>query len=454
MKRQAASRPRASRSASSRIGSRSSEMPYSNLGPDEILEALATLSRRVAASIDIPSLAEEVLEVTLALVGAEAGSILVADTAAGELVFQHAVGPRAEAVLGRRIPENAGLAGQAFSSGEEIFTVDAASEPEHLREFAEMLHYAARDMAALPICIPGGQRVGVLQIMNSASGDLRGALPLLRAIVSVAALLIETRKAEQATRLVTLANSLAQAHINVQYMTDPVLHALDTIEHSLVAHQAALDRLAQASATDDEAVRESLRDAAEETLGRLLRTTASARRGALRIRQRCQQIAWCVEGAWFRPQLEEHDVGELARVAAEALASLAQALGVGLEVYERASVVAQVDGPQLFNAIYNLLHNGLVHTPRGGRAWVSVERAEPGHYAVEVGDTGPGISKRLRDRIFGEGISPTGSNGPHIGTSMVAGVVRAHFGSIVVDENLESGTLVRIVMPLNPHPVE
>ncbi len=417
--------------------------------PDRIMTAITGLADRLAAQpADVQALARAILETAVELLNAEAGSVLVADRATEQLVFEHAVGPRAAELIGSRIPSDAGIAGRSFTSGDVIVSSNAQDDARHLPVFDD---YQTNDMITVPIWAPRGVRVGVLQILNSQGSSLgEGAVGLLKVIAALAALLIESSFVQRSQRLSALAESLVAIHQDVGHMTVPLVLSGRHLRTAVAAHVTQCrDIAADLTSKGIDEPAESLTGSAEVLVERSERALAAMQRGAERIHERSQQAARCAEGATLRPRLAEHDVGEVVRDAAEVLCSYAQDCDVQLEVHERAHITAELDGHQLFNAVYNLLRNAIAHTSGGGRVWAAVEHAGEGRYAIEVGDTGSGIPSHVRHRLFG--YDPADLWGDlHLGTRMVGGVVRSHFGKVSLESEVGHGTVVRLTLPLSP----
>ncbi|MEA3162258.1 MAG: hypothetical protein QOE88_76 [Verrucomicrobiota bacterium] len=88
-----------------------------------------------------------------------------------------------------------------------------------------------------------------------------------------------------------------------------------------------------------------------------------------------------------------------------------------------------IDEPQLARALDNLLGNALRHTPKNGWVRISAERRE-NDCLLAVEDSGPGIPKDLRGKIFEPFVSFR-SNGTGLGLALVREIVEAHGGTIV-----------------------
>ncbi|MDE3224889.1 MAG: hypothetical protein KGN30_05690, partial [Nitrospirota bacterium] len=81
------------------------------------LEAARRVCQALSQQIQSDALIEHTLRTALDTVGAEAGSILLADAQSEQLIFRHVVGDKAEVLRGVAIPWHKGLAGAVFASG-------------------------------------------------------------------------------------------------------------------------------------------------------------------------------------------------------------------------------------------------------------------------------------------------------------------------------------------------
>jgi two-component system NtrC family sensor kinase len=124
-----------------------------------------------------------------------------------------------------------------------------------------------------------------------------------------------------------------------------------------------------------------------------------------------------------------------------------------------APLVADVDGPQLQQALTNLIVNGMQAEPNGGRLTVrlGVQRTQPpadhggplGEYLrLDVEDEGEGIPASAIDHVF-EPFFTTKSvgEGTGLGLSVAYGIVREHGGWIAVHSQVDHGSCFSIYLP-------
>jgi signal transduction histidine kinase len=107
---------------------------------------------------------------------------------------------------------------------------------------------------------------------------------------------------------------------------------------------------------------------------------------------------------------------------------------------------AFADGGRLRQVIRNLLVNAACFSRADqpievvGRPWGA------DGYEVSVSDTGPGIAPEDRSRIF-EPFFTTRAGGSGLGLSVCMSIVRAHGGTILVENNSPSGATFRVRIP-------
>jgi signal transduction histidine kinase len=117
---------------------------------------------------------------------------------------------------------------------------------------------------------------------------------------------------------------------------------------------------------------------------------------------------------------------------------LAQATGVALEADLPPDLPpVSADRDVLLRVLVNLLDNALKFT-REGRVWVEAHSAEAGFVRIDVIDTGPGIPKEERERIFEKFTQVRGQvqarRGSGLGLAFCRMAVEAHGGRIWIED--------------------
>ncbi|TML21201.1 MAG: HAMP domain-containing histidine kinase [Actinobacteria bacterium] len=110
---------------------------------------------------------------------------------------------------------------------------------------------------------------------------------------------------------------------------------------------------------------------------------------------------------------------------------------------EEAVIVS--DGDRVLQVISNLLSNAFKWTPDGGTIELSLD-ARNRSLQVEIADSGPGIRREDRDRIFHPFISQD-SNGTGLGLPIARELAVALGGRIELDSDPGRGSRFRLVLP-------
>lgn len=120
--------------------------------------------------------------------------------------------------------------------------------------------------------------------------------------------------------------------------------------------------------------------------------------------------------------------------------------GVRLEV-ELSDVPAMHADPDALQQItLNLVRNAIEATSEGGTVSVRLEPVGEESIALDVRDTGRGMSHEDRGRAF-EPFFTTRADGTGLGLAVVRGIVTELRGEIALDSTLDVGTHVRVVLP-------
>jgi signal transduction histidine kinase len=108
----------------------------------------------------------------------------------------------------------------------------------------------------------------------------------------------------------------------------------------------------------------------------------------------------------------------------------------------------EFDSAQLRQAVLNILSNAQQVVPQGGTIRVR-SRVEPGGgVRISIQDSGPGMSREVRDNIFQPFYSHR-EGGTGLGLPIARRAVEAHGGSIEVDSEPGLGSTFHILLPRN-----
>jgi len=116
-------------------------------------------------------------------------------------------------------------------------------------------------------------------------------------------------------------------------------------------------------------------------------------------------------------------------------------------------ITVQADRAKLRLILDNLISNAVKFTPDGGTITVRVRaESDPDGVVIDVADTGPGVPKEERGRIFDafyQGATPHGGlvRGTGIGLSVVQEFVNAHGGTVQLVDGEFPGAHFRVWLP-------
>ena len=154
--------------------------------------------------------------------------------------------------------------------------------------------------------------------------------------------------------------------------------------------------------------------------------------------------------------LEPVDLVKAAGLAAEAVASLAEAKKVAVEVKVPAGLAMTADPGEVDMILSNLLTNAVKYNKPGGRATLELERAG-GSVAIRCTDTGIGMTEEELAKLFGEFVRMKNEHtrnidGSGLGLSILKKVVKLYGGEVKVRSKYGEGTTFELTLKDAPVP--
>ncbi len=139
--------------------------------PDEILADVFEESANIFDfDEDVQGAVEFVMDLVMAKVDCEAGSILFANINEHELYFAAARGPKADEVMGYRVPMGKGIVGFCAKEGQALALSNANRSPLFFKQIAESIGYPARSIACAPV-EHEGRSYGAIEVLNKTVSD-------------------------------------------------------------------------------------------------------------------------------------------------------------------------------------------------------------------------------------------------------------------------------------------
>jgi len=133
----------------------------------------------------------------------------------------------------------------------------------------------------------------------------------------------------------------------------------------------------------------------------------------------------------------------------------AESKGIKINLQKEFSSLPLTSGSaaELREVFTNLINNAIDAMPQGGNIKIKTFK-EDSHISVKVEDTGTGISKAIRDRIFDPFLTTKGVKSSGLGLSVSYGIINRHRGNITVDSVEGKGTAFIIKLPISEKVIE
>jgi signal transduction histidine kinase len=402
------------------------------------LEAVERISQALFQSIDLDELVETTLHIALEEVGAEAGSILLADPEKEELIFQYSIGDK-PVPRGTGIAWDKGISGAVFQSGEARITNQVNQDTTHLHSIDQTTGFITHDMITVPLRRWQGEPIGVLNALNKREGPFTNHdLSLLTIISAFAALAIQQAKQFEDTKKAEVVTLLGDIGHDLKNLLTPVCAGMELL-------RGEVNELFGGMSPTELSEKHVSKDICDEA-------GDMAQNAIRRLNDRVQEMADCVKGLSAPPDFKPCAVWLVILEVFKTLQVLARDKQIALRTEGLESLPEFLaDERRLYNAFYNLINNAIPETPPGGSITVRGHLDQvSGGIALAVADTGRGMAPEIRDRLFSARAVSTKKGGTGLGTKIVKDVVDAHRGKIWVESEPGVGTRFHLRFPLDP----
>jgi two-component system cell cycle sensor histidine kinase/response regulator CckA len=406
------------------------------------LDAARRISQALFQHTNIDEVVRKTLCTALEVIGADAGSVLLADYETKQLVFRYVIGEKADILHGLTMPWEKGIAGAVFTSGQSEVLPDVKLDPRHFPEFDLLTGYKSRDMIVLPLRRWGGEPIGVLEVLNKREGQLnQDDIDILIVVSALSAAAIEQIRAVES--LQQKEQQLRQAQ-----------------------KMEAIGRLAGGIAHDFNNLLTGVRGYSELLFNHFL--PGDPLRNYLdAIRQAADQAASLTHQllAFSRRQVLAPRVLDLNAVVTNLGPMLRRLIGEDIELsilLHRGLGRVRADQSQIEQIMLNLMVNARDAMPTGGKLTIELANIEldkpyaikhdlvpPGRYVrLVVSDNGCGMDAETQAHIF-EPFFTTKEpwKGSGLGLSTVYGIVKQSGGHICLHSEPDRGTTFTIYLP-------
>ena len=287
----------------------------------------------------------------------------------------------------------------------------------------------------VPLAVEG-ETVGVLRLTVSAGGLPEEQAALIEGFVDEAAAALHRSALNDVARTAAAARESDRLK---SVLLASVSHDLRT---PLTAIKTAAANLLSTDVAWSDAAREEFLQAIDREVDRLNRLVADL----LDLSR--------IEGGALRLDRDWNDLDELLREAVYRVERTAGKRRIAIK-HAAPLPLLRFDYMQIDRVVANLLDNALKYSPPGSRIAISTRSAD-GNVDVAVADSGPGVSRAERERIFSPFYRERRSErlvaGSGLGLAISRGIVEAHGGRIWVEDG--PGATFHFTLPLEAAPPE
>jgi signal transduction histidine kinase len=152
------------------------------------------VARTLSSTLNLHKVLTLIMEQVDNLLNVEAGSLLLTDKQTGSLVFQVALGDKADEIKPFQVPKGQGIAGEVALTGKPAMVVDTQQDNRHFKKFDKDFDFETRNILCVPLILYD-EVIGVLEVMNKREGDFtQQDLETLGSVASYAAIAIDNAR--------------------------------------------------------------------------------------------------------------------------------------------------------------------------------------------------------------------------------------------------------------------
>jgi GAF domain-containing protein len=143
---------------------------------DELREAvrLAVTAGTIAAPTSHTRLLELIVDTAAHVIRARAGALFLVDDRTRELVFEVALGQKADVARRFRVPMGHGIAGLVAATGQPLAISDAQRDSRHATDIAQSVGYLPETILCVPL-LSNENVIGVLELLDKDGSEPFGS---------------------------------------------------------------------------------------------------------------------------------------------------------------------------------------------------------------------------------------------------------------------------------------
>ena len=412
------------------------------------LESIRHLSETLFQYSNVDDMVNQVLHTALDVIGADAGSILLADEKTQQLVFRYAVGENADCLHSTSIPWDKGIAGAVFRSGQAEVISAVQQDARRLSATDRITGYRSRDMIVVPLKRHGETPIGVIEILNKGTGQITGDdLDGLMIIASIAAAAIERTNSAEALRQKDLHLQQSQKMEIIGRSAEHIAHDFN----NLLAGIKGFTQLIEKTLAPDAASRQHV--------DQVMKVVKQGR-------GLTKQLLAFIGNQVLEPQaVNLNDLVSSMEKILRLFIGKQVALFMNLDpcLCQVKTIPVHIE-----QVLMNLCVNARDAMPKGGSLTIETAMVElddsytrkapdlcPGWYVrLSVTDTGSGMNQAAMDKLFTPLFTTKApGKGTGLGLSIVYGIVKQSHGHVAVTSEVGKGTTFIIYLPQIEAPV-
>lgn len=155
---------------------------------------LNDVARTLSSTLHLDEVLTLIMEQVERLLNVEAGSLLLTDPPTGDLIFQIALGDKANEIKPFRVPKGQGIAGEVALTGERVLVTNVKKDKRHFKELDQTVDFSTRNILCVPLVLHD-KVIGVIEVLNKKVGNFtQDDAELLSSIASYAAIAIDNAR--------------------------------------------------------------------------------------------------------------------------------------------------------------------------------------------------------------------------------------------------------------------
>jgi signal transduction histidine kinase len=384
------------------------------------LTSLIEAAKKVNSSLDLDELLRIILDTATQGTLADRGTLYLIDYIRGELWSKVLQG---ESLAEIRLPLGKGIAGYVAQTGDTIYTEDAYKDPRFNPEIDRITGYRTRSMLCMPMRNKYGKIIGVFQLLNKDTAPFRKEdEEFIEALSAHASIAIENARVAQEM-------ILNERLSTVGTMASTILHDIKNPMHTIKIYTQALRNI---SGNEDSV---ELANEVIEQIDRLVNMV--------------QEILDFSRGI-NTTAMRKVQIGELMDKVLTFLDKEIQKHNLILDKKLDYDGPCVLDPEKIERVFHNIAKNAIDAMKEGGTLTVATTTFDE-KLQVIFRDTGKGIPKEIRSRIFDPFFTFGKKHGTGLGMSIVKKIIEEHNGIIDFDTEEGKGTTFYIYLPLRLH---